>query len=73
MLNYDTKKNFTDYDDYDDTLVIVNMAQREAAPIPGANRELHPSITCCKCKKMGHYANNYQEQETQVLQLALPS
>ena len=47
MLNYDVKKNVTD--DYDDYHALkINMIQREATPILGADREFHLVTTCCK-------------------------
>ena len=51
----------------------VSMVQREAVPIPGANRKMRPAITYHKFKKIGHCANNYLGQETLLCQLFLRS
>ena len=52
MLNYDTKRTNNDGYDGSDALE-VSVAQREDAPIPGANGELCSSVSCHKFKKDG--------------------
>ena len=64
MLNCDAKKIIAD-DDEDDVLEI-SMSHWEAAPITGTDREFPPAIACRKCKKMGHCANNFPEQEMKL-------